>query len=45
MLVKENQIKHLESSLDEVKEHKFDEDCEYCVKNSQYHIENKIIDK
>jgi len=37
--VKENQIKHLESSLDEVKEHQFDEDCEYCVKNSQWHIE------
>jgi len=37
--VKENQIKHLEVSLDEVKEHQFDEDCEYCVKNSQWHIE------
>tara|TARA_R100001443_G_scaffold3476_6_gene10921 strand:+ start:504 stop:3716 length:3213 start_codon:yes stop_codon:yes gene_type:complete len=37
--VKENQIKHLEVSLEEVKEHEFDEDCEYCVKNSQWHIE------
>ena len=37
--VKENQIKHLEVSLEEVKEHQFDEDCEYCVKNSQWHIE------
>ena len=37
--VKENQIKHLESSLEEVKEHEFDEDCKYCVKNSQWHIE------
>ena len=37
--VKENQIKHLEVSLDEVREHQFDEDCEYCVKNSQWHIE------
>ena len=27
-------------SLEEVKEHKFDEDCEYCVKNSQWHIDN-----
>jgi len=36
---KENQIKHLEVSLEEVKEHEFDEDCEYCVKNSQWHIE------
>ena len=26
-------------SLEEVKEHEFDEDCEYCVKNSAWHIE------
>jgi DNA repair exonuclease SbcCD ATPase subunit len=37
--VKETQIKHLEESLEEAKEHEFDEDCEYCVKNSQWHIE------
>ena len=27
-------------SLEEVKEHEFDEDCEYCVKNSAWHIDN-----
>jgi len=37
--VKENQIKHLETSLGEVKEHEFDENCEYCLKNGQWHIE------
>ena len=37
--VKENQMKHLESSLEEVKEHEFDENCKYCVTNSQWHIE------
>jgi DNA repair exonuclease SbcCD ATPase subunit len=37
--VKENQIKHLETSLSEVKEHEFDENCEYCLKNGQWHIE------
>ena len=37
--VKETQIKHLEESLQEAKEHEFDEDCEYCVKNSAWHIE------
>jgi len=26
-------------SLEEVKEHEFDEDCEYCVKNSAWHID------
>ena len=29
-----------EKSLEEVKEHEFDEDCEYCVKNSAWHIDN-----
>ena len=28
-----------EKSLEEVKEHEFDEDCEYCVKNSAWHID------
>ena len=37
--VKETQIKHLEESLEEAQDHEFDEDCEYCVKNSQWHIE------
>jgi DNA repair exonuclease SbcCD ATPase subunit len=37
--VKENKIKHLETSLEEVKEHEFDENCEYCLKNGQWHIE------
>ena len=37
--LKETQIKHLEESLEEAKDHEFDEDCEYCVKNSQWHIE------
>ena len=44
--VKENQIKHLQSSLEEVKEHEFDENCEYCLKEwSMAYRENKIIDK
>ena len=37
--LKETQIKQWEKSLEEVKEHEFDEDCEYCVKNSAWHIE------
>ncbi len=37
--VKENQIKHLEASLEEVKQHEFDKNCEYCLKNGQWHIE------
>ena len=28
-------------SLEEIKMHKFDENCEYCVKNSAWHISNK----
>jgi exonuclease SbcC len=28
-------------SLEEIKMHKFDEDCEYCVENSAWHISNK----
>ena len=27
------------NSLEEVKEHEFDEGCEYCVKNSAWHID------
>ena len=37
--VKQTQIKHLQESLEEAKDHEFDEDCEYCVTNSQWHIE------
>ena len=37
--LKETQIKQWKKSLEEVKEHEFDEDCEYCVKNSAWHIE------
>ena len=37
--VRETQIKHLEESLEEAQDHEFDKDCEYCVKNSQWHIE------
>ena len=37
--LKETQIKQWEKSLEEVEEHEFDEDCEYCVKNSAWHIE------
>ena len=37
--VRETQIKHLEESLEEAQDHEFDEDCKYCVKNSQWHIE------
>ena len=28
-------------SLEEIKTHRFDEDCEYCVENSAWHISNK----
>ena len=38
-VLKETQIKQWEKSLEEVKEHEFDEDCEYCVKNGKWHIE------
>ena len=37
--LKETQIKQWKKSLEEVKEHEFDEDCEYCVKNGKWHIE------
>ena len=35
-----SKTKQWEKSLKEVKEHEFDEDCEYCVKNSAWHIDN-----
>ncbi len=37
--LKETQIEHLKKSLEEVKEHEFDENCQYCVKNGEWHIE------
>ena len=37
--LKETQIKQWKKSLEEVKEHEFDENCKYCVKNGKWHIE------
>ena len=36
----ESKTKQWEKSLKEVKEHEFDENCEYCVKNGKWHIDN-----
>ena len=36
----ESKTKQWEKSLKEVKEHEFDEDCKYCVKNGKWHIDN-----
>jgi len=37
--VKEIHLTHLKKSLEEVKEHEFDENCKYCVENGKWHIE------
>ena len=36
----ESKTKQWEKSLKEVKEHEFDKDCKYCVKNGKWHIDN-----
>ena len=36
----ESKTKQWKKSLEEVKEHEFDEDCKYCVKNGKWHIDN-----
>ena len=36
----ESKTKQWDKSLQEVKEHEFDENCEYCVKNGKWHIDN-----